>query len=381
MKIGILTSGGDCPGLNAVIRGAVLKGDRRARPRVRRLPRRLAGRRRRRHHAARPPQVRGLSKQGGTILGIEPHQPVRGRRRRRREHRKHVMDDTASTRIIAIGGEGTLAAAKRLTDAGIKIVGVPKTIDNDLAATDYSFGFDTAVEIATEAMDRLRTTGDSHGRCMVAEVMGRHVGWIALHSGMAGRRARHPDPRADEVDRADLRLGRVGARPRSRPARSSSRRASQLDTMDDAHSRQGSRRVRPSAPRRHRRDARPEIEARTGIETRATMLGHIQRGGRPDRLRPRARHAPRHGGDRRRLRGTLGLDGRRSRHRHRQRQHRGCARRPEDRSAVPLRRGGATLRLMGCAGLGSRIASRRRRERGRECRVSCSSTSTVRRRT
>ena len=87
--------------------------------------------------------------------------------------------------LIAIGGEGTLAAAKRLTDAGIKIVGVPKTVDNDLSATDYTFGFDTAVQIATDAMDRLRTTGDSHNRCMVAEVMGRHVGWIALHSGMA----------------------------------------------------------------------------------------------------------------------------------------------------------------------------------------------------
>ncbi len=86
---------------------------------------------------------------------------------------------------MAIGGEGTLAAAKRLTDAGLRIVGVPKTVDNDLGATDYTFGFDTAVAIATEAMDRLRTTGESHSRCMVAEVMGRHVGWIALHSGMA----------------------------------------------------------------------------------------------------------------------------------------------------------------------------------------------------
>ena len=87
--------------------------------------------------------------------------------------------------IIAIGGEGTLAAAKRLTDAGLKIVGVAKTVDNDLDATDYSFGLDTAVHIATEAIDRLRTTGESHHRCMIAEVMGRHVGWIALHAGMA----------------------------------------------------------------------------------------------------------------------------------------------------------------------------------------------------
>ncbi len=112
------------------------------------------------------------------------HQPLRARGGAERIARGDGQR-TASTPSIAIGGEGTLAAAKRLTDAGIKIVGVPKTIDNDLAATDYTFGFDTAVQIATEAMDRLRTTGDSHDRCMVAEVMGRHVGWIALHSGMA----------------------------------------------------------------------------------------------------------------------------------------------------------------------------------------------------
>ena len=102
------------------------------------------------------------------------------------ENVQRMLDANGIDAIIAIGGEGTLAAAKRLyDDGGIKIVGVPKTIDNDLAATDYTFGFDTAVQIATEAMDRLRTTGDSHGRCMMLEVMGRHVGWIALHSGMA----------------------------------------------------------------------------------------------------------------------------------------------------------------------------------------------------
>src|SRR5690606_4114068 len=87
--------------------------------------------------------------------------------------------------IIVIGGEGSLSAANDLHRDGINVIGVPKTIDNDLSATDYSFGFDTAVNIATEAMDRLRTTGDSHDRCMVAEVMGRHVGWIALHAGIA----------------------------------------------------------------------------------------------------------------------------------------------------------------------------------------------------
>ena len=184
MKIGILTSGGDCPGLNAVIRGAVLKGikvhdvefvgfldgwrgvvdgD------IIDLPR---------------SSVRGISKQGGTILGTSRTNPFDGPNGGPKNI-KATMDRLGVDAIIAIGGEGTLAAAQRLTDAGLNIVGVPKTVDNDLDATDYTFGFDTAVQIATEAIDRLRTTGESHHRCMVAEVMGRHVGWIALHSGMA----------------------------------------------------------------------------------------------------------------------------------------------------------------------------------------------------
>jgi 6-phosphofructokinase len=183
MKIGILTSGGDCPGLNAVIRGAVLKGiavhghefvgfldgwrgvveaD------VIDIPRTM---------------VRGIAKQGGTILGTSRTNPFENGGGP--DVIKANMERLGIDAIIAIGGEGTLAAAKRLTDAGLKIVGVPKTVDNDLDATDYTFGFDTAVEIATEAIDRLRTTGESHHRCMIAEVMGRHVGWIALHAGMA----------------------------------------------------------------------------------------------------------------------------------------------------------------------------------------------------
>ena len=183
MKIGILTSGGDCPGLNAVIRGAVLKGitvhghefvgfldgwrgvvegD------IIDIPRTM---------------VRGIAKQGGTILGTSRTNPFENGGGP--EVIKAHMDRLGIDAIIAIGGEGTLAAAKRLTDAGLKIVGVPKTVDNDLDATDYTFGFDTAVQIATEAIDRLRTTAESHHRCMIAEVMGRHVGWIALHAGMA----------------------------------------------------------------------------------------------------------------------------------------------------------------------------------------------------
>ncbi len=228
MRIGILTSGGDCPGLNAVIRAIVLKGiaiyghdfvgfrdgwrgvvDGDIVP---------LGRK----------DIQGIAKQGGTILGTSRTNPFEGERggveNIERTLQRHGIDA-----IVAIGGEGTLAAAKRLTDAGLKIVGVPKTVDNDLGATDYTFGFDTAVAIATEAMDRLRTTGDSHSRCMVAEVMGRHVGWIALHSGMAAGRTRSSSPSR----RRAWSRSRSGCAPRTTAAVrpwSSSRRASSPTT-------------------------------------------------------------------------------------------------------------------------------------------------------
>ena len=184
MKIGLLTSGGDCPGLNAVIRGAVLNG-------VKKYGYEFVGFRDGWRGVVEgdfmdlPRQkVRGLASRGGTIIGTSRTNPFDGPNGGP-ENIEIMMERHGIDAIIAIGGEGTLAGAKRLADAGLPVIGVPKTIDNDLRATDYTFGFDTAVSIATEAMDRIRTTGESHHRCMVAEVMGRHVGWIALHSGMA----------------------------------------------------------------------------------------------------------------------------------------------------------------------------------------------------
>jgi ATP-dependent phosphofructokinase / diphosphate-dependent phosphofructokinase len=278
MRIGILTSGGDAPGLNAVIRGAVLTGMV-----VHDLE--FVGFRNGwrgvvendviplgRH------EVKGISKQGGTILGTSRTNPFEGRGGVDRVN--EVMAANGIDALIAIGGEGTLAAAKRLTDAGIKIVGVPKTVDNDLDATDYSFGFDTAVQIATEAMDRLRTTGDAHDRCMVAEVMGRHVGWIALHSGMAAgahvilipEQKTSIDQICDWVTEAHNR----GRAPLVVVAEGFA-----LDTMDDAHSERGLDAFgRPRLGGIGELIA-PIIEERTGIETRATTLGHIQRGGTP----------------------------------------------------------------------------------------------------
>src|SRR5690242_5067405 len=184
MRVGVLTGGGDCPGLNAVIRAVVRKG-------VKEHGDEFVGFR----DGWRGPlegltmplgvdQVRGILPRGGTILGssrTNPFQLTDGVER--------IKDNLAAAGVdalIAIGGEDTLGVATKLHELGVKVVGVPKTIDNDLSGTDFTFGFDTAVNIATEAIDRLHTTAESHHRVLVVEVMGRHAGWIALHSGLAG---------------------------------------------------------------------------------------------------------------------------------------------------------------------------------------------------
>lgn len=341
MRIGILTSGGDCPGLNAVIRGAVLKGttihkqefvgfrdgwrgvvDGDVMPLARR-------------------DIQGIGKQGGTILGTSRTNPFEGDGGV--ERIQENLDRLGIDAILAIGGEGTLAAAKRLTDAGLKIVGVPKTVDNDLDATDYTFGFDTAVQIATDAMDRLRTTGDSHSRCMVAEVMGRHVGWIALHSGMAA--GAHAILIPEQKTSMDEIIGWVrSAYDRGRAPLVVVAEGFIPEHASDAHGERGLDAFgRPRLGGIGEQIA-PIIEERTGIETRATTLGHIQRGGTPssyDRV----------------LATRLGLaavDSVRDGHwgrmvaprdRHRARGLRGGARPPQDRAAAALRRGRDPLRL------------------------------------
>ncbi len=185
MKVGILTGGGDCPGLNAVIRAVVRKG-------VQEYGYGFVGFRDGWRGPLEGdtvpldiPAVRGILPRGGTVLGssrTNPLQHEHGIRRIRENLAKLGVEA-----LITIGGEDTLGVATRLADEyGVPCVGVPKTIDNDLSATDYTFGFDTAVSIATEAIDRLHTTAESHMRVLVVEVMGRHAGWIALHSGLAG---------------------------------------------------------------------------------------------------------------------------------------------------------------------------------------------------
>lgn len=279
MRIGLMTSGGDCPGLNAVIRGAVLHGIKSfghefvgfrdgwrgvVEGDIMELPRQ---------------SVRGLAREGGTILGTSRTNPFDGPHGGP-ENIAKVLESNNIDAVIAIGGEGTLAGAKRLADAGLPVVGVPKTIDNDLQATDYTFGFDTAVSIATDAMDRIRTTGESHHRCMVAEVMGRSVGWIALHSGMAAGAHVIALPEfpltIDEIcayvksawdrGRAPLVVVAEGYVPKDAPEGFMNY---ELDEF-------GRPRFGGVAE-----VLAPLIEERLGIESRATVLGHIQRGGEP----------------------------------------------------------------------------------------------------
>jgi len=184
VRIGVLTGGGDCPGLNAVIRAIVRKG-------IDRYGHAIVGFR----DGWRGPlenayteltieSTRGILPRGGTILGSSRTNPLgrEGGPERIRDNLRGLHLDG----LIAIGGEDTLGAAAKLSDMGLNVIGVPKTIDNDLGATDVTFGFDTALQVATEAIDRLHTTAESHHRIMIVEVMGRHAGWIALHSGLAG---------------------------------------------------------------------------------------------------------------------------------------------------------------------------------------------------
>jgi phosphofructokinase-like protein len=279
MRIGMLTGGGDCPGLNAVIRGAVRKG-------VSTYGHDFIGFRdgwrgplENETMELGIPQVRGILPRGGTILGSSRTNPFaidNGVER--------IKDNLAANgcdALIAIGGEDTLGVATKLADLGVNVVGVPKTIDNDLSGTDFTFGFDTAVNIAMEAIDRLHTTAESHHRVLVVEVMGRHAGWIALHSGLAGganiilipERPFDIDAVCAQVESrfathySPIIVVSEGAVPAEGGA------MSLVSGEKDAfgHVRLGGIGDRLAS----------EIEQRTGKEARAVVLGHIQRGGTP----------------------------------------------------------------------------------------------------
>jgi phosphofructokinase-like protein len=277
-RIGILTSGGDCPGLNAVIRSCVLRGIRVYGDEFVGFTDGWRGLVEGTAITLDWMSVRGIGGQGGTILGTSRANPLDETGGIERIHAN--LRSAGVDALIVIGGEGTLTAAKILSDGGIPIVGVPKTIDNDLSATDFSFGFHTAVEIATEAIDRLKTTGQSHHRCMIAEVMGRHVGWIALYAGMAtsAHAILIPERRAtlDEICEWVEGPFRRGRTPLVVVAE-----GFVSDEMSEPHSERGLDAFdRPRLGGIGER-LEPLIEQRTGIETRSTTLGHIQRGGAP----------------------------------------------------------------------------------------------------
>ncbi|WP_149563007.1 6-phosphofructokinase [Streptomyces cacaoi] len=279
MRVGVLTGGGDCPGLNAVMRAVVRKGVGRYgydftgfRDGWRGL---LEGETVRLDVAA----VRGMLPRGGTLLGSSRTNPFSqgdGVRRIRENLAKYEVDA-----LIAIGGEDTLGVAARLTDEyGVRCVGVPKTIDNDLSATDYTFGFNTAVTVATEAIDRLHTTAESHMRVLVVEVMGRHAGWIALHSGLAGGAncILIPEQRfdVDEVCSWVTSRFRASYAPIVVVAEGAMPKGGEMVLKDGSTDSFGH--VRLSGVGEW---LAKEIESRTGKEARTTVLGHVQRGGTP----------------------------------------------------------------------------------------------------
>jgi ATP-dependent phosphofructokinase / diphosphate-dependent phosphofructokinase len=278
MRIGVLTGGGDCPGLNAVIRAIVRKG-------VAQYGHEFIGFRdgwrgplEGDYRPLGVPEVRGILPRGGTILGSSRTNPleVDGGAER-------IAANLAAERIeglIAIGGEDTLGVAAKLGERGVGVVGVPKTIDNDLGATDYTFGFDTAVNIAMEAIDRLHTTAESHHRVLIIEVMGRHAGWIAFHAGLAG------GANVILIPEHQFDLGQVCHYIETRfesqysPIIVVSEGAEPVGGMPEAE----------DAPRDAFGHVRlggiahwleGEIEQRTGKEARATVLGYVQRGGTP----------------------------------------------------------------------------------------------------
>src|SRR3954462_9483452 len=278
MRVGVLTGGGDCPGLNAVIRAVVRRG-------VKEFGYEFVGFR----DGWKGPlegltmplgiaDVRGILPRGGTILGSSRTNPfkVEGGV----EQIKANLADAGVDALIAIGGEDTLGVATRLHDLGVNVVGVPKTIDNDLNATDFTFGFDTAVNIAMEAIDRLHTTAESHHRTLVVEVMGRHAGWIALHAGIAGganvillpernfdieQVAAYVEKRF-QTQYSPIVVVSEGAIPSDGEMQLGSQ---ELDAF--GHVRLGGIGQWLAG----------EIEARTGKEARTVVLGHIQRGGTP----------------------------------------------------------------------------------------------------
>ncbi len=281
MRIGLLTGGGDCPGLNAVIRAVVRTGLRAPGNSFAGFRNGWAGVLENDCEELTFASTGGILPRGGTILGTSRTNPFAGGRDGSAAVRDTLQRNGIDA-LIPIGGEDTLGVALRLHDAGVPVVGVPKTIDNDLGGTDFTFGFHTAVQIVTDAIDRLHTTAESHNRVIVVEVMGRNAGWIATYAGIAGGADAILVPeRPFDIEHVVAHLRRRHERGRlfsivvvaegATPISGTLQISSGEHTDAFGHARLGGIGV----------VLEHEIEERTGFESRVTILGHVQRGGTP----------------------------------------------------------------------------------------------------
>lgn len=280
MNIGVLTGGGDCPGLNAVIRAIVRKAQSVGGHRVLGFYDSWDGVLEKRYEELDISKVRGILPKGGTILGTRRGSPFDYPDGAQRT--QQVFAELGLDALVVIGGNGSLTVASMLAnDHGLPIVGVPKTIDNDVVGTDATFGFQTAVQIATDAIDRLHTTAESHDRVMVIEVMGRDAGWIALHAGMAGGAT------AILVPEVPFDIKEVAAMVAQRHDRG--RYASLVVVAEGAKPKPGTLEVPEPHLDKYGREMHgsisqvvaPELSRLTGFESRVVQLGHVQRGGTP----------------------------------------------------------------------------------------------------
>ena len=280
MRVGVLTGGGDCPGLNAVIRAIVRRGlQADAGHEFVGFRYGWAGAIEGNVVELTKASTSGILHRGGTILGSSRTNPYK--QDGGADQIKRTLAELRIDALIPIGGEDTLGVALRLHEEGVPIVGVPKTIDNDLGGTDFTFGFQTAVQIATDAIDRLHTTAESHHRVMILEVMGRHAGWIATYSGMAGGADAILVPeRPFDIEAVCASIERRHAGGRTFSIVVVSEGATPAGGMEVGDDKQtdafGHVRLGGIAVQLER-----EIEQRTGFESRMTILGHIQRGGTP----------------------------------------------------------------------------------------------------
>ena len=281
--VGVLTGGGDCPGLNAVIRAAVRKGITRYNYRFKGIQKGWKGMLECDWEPLGLEETSGILPKGGTILGTSRTNPFK-----EEDGGELVIENMRRMKLdalIAIGGEDTLGVARKLHEMDVPVVGVPKTIDNDLSGTDYTFGFDTAVNIVTEAIDRIHTTAESHNRVMVIEVMGRHRGWIALHAGLAGgadmilipEQKYTIDEIVETIEKRhrrgkDFSIVVVSEGVTLQADKSEGEFVVAEAGLDEfGHVKLGG----------IGQLVCNEVEKRTGFETRVTVLGHLQRGGTP----------------------------------------------------------------------------------------------------